>query len=85
MILPLLVFPAFAFIAWMPTMRGNHLPVSAARWQHGSQICFETFNWQKITKLLNYQQPLKHIFGILRIFDIFDTCFTKFKKQSNFT
>jgi hypothetical protein len=23
--------------------RGNHLPVSAARWQHGSQICLATF------------------------------------------
>ncbi len=23
--------------------RGNQLPVSAARWQHGSQICFTTF------------------------------------------
>jgi hypothetical protein len=28
MILPLLVFPALAFIAWMPTVKGNHLPVS---------------------------------------------------------
>jgi hypothetical protein len=26
------------------TMRGNQLPVSAARWLHGSQICFATLN-----------------------------------------
>jgi hypothetical protein len=25
------------------TMRGDKLPVSAARWQHGSQIGFATF------------------------------------------
>jgi hypothetical protein len=25
------------------SMRGNQLPVSAARWLHGSQICFTTF------------------------------------------
>jgi hypothetical protein len=24
-------------------MRGNQLPVSAARWQHDLQICFATF------------------------------------------
>jgi hypothetical protein len=24
-------------------LRGNHLPVSDVRWQHGSQICFVTF------------------------------------------
>jgi hypothetical protein len=33
-------------------MRENQLPVSAARWQRGFQICFATFNQQKITKLL---------------------------------
>jgi hypothetical protein len=25
-------------------MRGNQLPVSAARWHHSSQICFVTFS-----------------------------------------
>jgi len=41
-------------------MRGNQLPVSDARWQHGSQICFSTFVESKITKLLKKpKQPLK--------------------------
>jgi hypothetical protein len=40
-------------------MRGNHLSVSATWWQHGSQIFFETFNSQKITKLLKTKQALK--------------------------
>jgi hypothetical protein len=51
------------------SMRGNQLPVSAARWQHGSQARFATFIQQKITKMLKTQQSLKiekHIFGILR-------------------
>ncbi len=38
-------------------MSGNQLPDSAARWQHGSQICFATFILCKITKLLKTQQP----------------------------
>jgi hypothetical protein len=33
-------------------MRGNQLPVSATKWQHGSQICFATFILQNITKIL---------------------------------
>jgi hypothetical protein len=37
------------------TMRGNELPVSAARWQ----IYFATSIHIKITKLLKTQQPLK--------------------------
>jgi hypothetical protein len=32
---------------------------AAARWQHVSQICFATFIWSKIAKLLKTQQPLK--------------------------
>jgi hypothetical protein len=58
-------------------MRENQLPVSAARWQHGFQICFATFNQQKITKLLKKQQPLKlekknkQRLGILRILEKF--------------
>ncbi len=40
-------------------MRGNHLPVSATRWQHWYQICFATLIWWKISKLLITQQPLK--------------------------
>jgi hypothetical protein len=31
-------------------MRGNPLPVSGARWQHGSLICFATFIKGKIPK-----------------------------------
>jgi hypothetical protein len=41
------------------TMRVNQLPAAAARWQHGSKICFVTFIYEKITKLLITQQPLK--------------------------
>jgi hypothetical protein len=40
-------------------MRGNQLLVSAARWEHGSQILFATLMQLKITKLLKTQQPLK--------------------------
>jgi hypothetical protein len=43
----------------MGVMRGNQLPVFAARWQHGSQICFSNFILQNITKLLKTQQQLK--------------------------
>jgi hypothetical protein len=43
----------------MTSMRGNQLPVSAARGQHGSHKCFATFILQKNTKLLKTQQPLK--------------------------
>jgi hypothetical protein len=39
--------------------RGNQLPVSAARWQHGTQIRFATFTDRKIAKLLKTRQPLK--------------------------
>jgi hypothetical protein len=41
------------------SVRGNQLLVSAARWQHGSQICFGTFIKWKITKLQKTQLPLK--------------------------
>jgi len=40
-------------------MSENQLTVSAARWQHWSQICFATFIQWKITKLLRTQQLLK--------------------------
>ncbi len=33
-------------------MRGNQLPTSAIRWQHGSQICFATFIYRKIKKIV---------------------------------
>ncbi len=43
----LLALPAVVFLSVTPVstelMRGNQLSVSAARWQHGSQICFATF------------------------------------------
>jgi hypothetical protein len=32
------------------SMRGNQVPVSATRWQHGSQICFTTFYLLKSNK-----------------------------------
>jgi hypothetical protein len=32
-------------------MRGIQLPVSAARRQHSSQMCFETFIWRKNHKI----------------------------------
>ncbi len=68
-------------------MRGNQQPVFAARWQQGSQTCFATFIWWKITRLLKTQQPLKldkknkHRFGISRILGIFVACLTKFKNN----
>jgi hypothetical protein len=31
------------FISKVAKKRGNQLPVSAARWQHWSPICFATF------------------------------------------
>jgi hypothetical protein len=40
-------------------MRGNPLPVSGARWQHGSLICFATLIKGKIPKFLKTQPPLK--------------------------
>jgi hypothetical protein len=36
-------------------IRRNQLPVSGAKWQHGSQICFATFILPKIAKLLKTQ------------------------------
>ncbi len=41
------VIVLFLFHVYASMKKGNQLPVSAARWQHGSQICF----W-KITKLI---------------------------------
>ncbi len=38
-------------------IRLNQLPVSAARWQHGSQIFLATFIKRKIPELLMTQQP----------------------------
>jgi hypothetical protein len=38
------------------TIENLELAVSAARSQHGSQVCFATFIWQKITKLQITQQ-----------------------------
>jgi undecaprenyl pyrophosphate phosphatase UppP len=43
---------------FMP-IRIDKQPVTAASWQHGSQICFATFNLQKFSKLLITQLPLK--------------------------
>jgi hypothetical protein len=34
-------------------MKWNQLPISAARWQHGSQISFATSFWWKITIYFN--------------------------------
>jgi hypothetical protein len=35
------------------TMRGNQLPVSDSRWQHGSRQCFATSEIETIEKLHN--------------------------------
>jgi hypothetical protein len=46
----------------------KHLRVSATNWQHVSEKCFETFIYQKITKLQATQQLIKlkkNMFGIL--------------------
>ncbi len=40
------------YCSYVVIMRGNQLPVSAARWQDCSMICFATFILWKITKLL---------------------------------
>jgi hypothetical protein len=74
-------FGASGYLSFGPRTKGNNEgyqpPVSATRWQHWSQICFATFIWRKITKLLIIQQPLKleknkHRFvGILRILEKF--------------
>jgi hypothetical protein len=40
-----------------PAIGINHLPVSAARWQHWYWICYSTIILQKITNLLRNQQP----------------------------
>jgi hypothetical protein len=54
-------------------MRGNQLPVSATRWQHGVQIFFATFiysNGHKIGKNSTTPEARgknKHRFGILNI------------------
>ncbi len=53
-------------------MRGNRLPVSAARWQHVPQKCFPTFMEWKITKLQKTSTTVKARekneprFGVLR-------------------
>ncbi len=71
-------------------MRGNQLPVSATRWQHGYQIYFETY-LLKIHKIdfknstINKARKHMHSFGIPKIV-YFYVCLTTFKKnQSNFT
>jgi hypothetical protein len=67
-------------------IRLNQLPVSSARWQHGSKICSETYISSKITKLLIAEQPpklKKNKFNIviLRFLECFNACLTKFKNN----
>jgi hypothetical protein len=38
---------------------GNQLPFSAARWQHGSQVCFAAIILEKLSKLLKTQNQQK--------------------------
>jgi hypothetical protein len=45
--------------AFYDSTRGNLPPVSAARWQHVSQICFTTLIELKITKFVISQKALK--------------------------
>jgi len=40
------------------TIRINQLPVSATRWQHGSQICFATFIQWKSTKFIEVREKI---------------------------
>jgi hypothetical protein len=40
-------------------MRGNQLAVSAARWQHGSQICLATFYLEKNHKIAKNSTTIK--------------------------
>ncbi len=54
-----LIFYTFSVLSYICSNKDNQLPNSAARWQDGSQICFATFIFQKITKLLTTQQLLK--------------------------
>ncbi len=63
--------------------RGNHLPVSVARWLHWSQICFATFTLWKIAKfeLSNHwsYRKNKHIFlESLEFFWCMFDCLTNF-------
>jgi hypothetical protein len=39
-------------------VRGNQLPVSAARWQHSSQIFLQLLFGEKLQNFLKNQQPL---------------------------
>jgi hypothetical protein len=41
------------------SIRINQLPVSFARWQHGSKLCFATFISRKVTNFKATQQPQK--------------------------
>ncbi len=47
----------FCYCVVQEAMRITLLPVSAARWQHGSWICYETLIYWKITKRVITQQP----------------------------
>jgi hypothetical protein len=64
-------------ISGMTQLMTNQPPVSANRGQNGSKICFGTFLWRKITKLLIIQQPpmlkklKKHRLGFHKILVIF--------------
>jgi hypothetical protein len=56
-------------------MRGNQLPVSVARWQHGSQM-FCNFYFMKNNKIAknsmtNRARKKLHRFGFLRILEKF--------------
>jgi hypothetical protein len=72
-------------------LRMIQLPVFATRWQHMSQICFETFIWLNIailsiTQLWRQLEKNKHRFRILRILEVFWCMLDKInKKQVNFT
>ncbi len=66
-------------------MRGNQLPVSAAGWQHGSQICYATFYRVKNHKIAknSIAAKVREKRTDLKSFEfqkVFDVCLTKLKK-----
>jgi hypothetical protein len=59
-------------------MRGNQLPVFAARWQHMLSYFYLVKN-HKIADNLATTEAREEIFGIDRILEIFYVCLTKFE------
>ena len=68
-------------------MRGNQLPVSAARWQHGYQICFANFIGQtaKNPTTTKAKEKISTDLESLEFKKFFDAYLAKCNNHSNFT